>query len=273
MKAFRLALVLAGVALTSMANAADKIVAGVEASFPPWAYVEKGEFKGIAVDAMREIAKEQGIDIEFQDLPWPSLIPSLAKERIDLVVTGLNITEPRGKVLDFALPWWETNDEVLVSQSSDKNVVTALCCKATVGAQGGGTQFEWLNKNLVQKEVGVTLRPYEDLYTAIEDMGAGRLDSVVTSTDTAEDLIAKGQKIKIIGTITQHQPQALAVKKGDPKKLLPKINAGIISLYKSGTWANIVHKYSPHATIRPVPAYMPDYIDSYKKPIPGYQPE
>ncbi len=61
-------------------HAAEKTyIAGIEAAFPPWAYAEKGEYKGIAVDAMREIAQMSGIKVEFKDLPWPSLIPALGK--------------------------------------------------------------------------------------------------------------------------------------------------------------------------------------------------
>ena len=253
------------------AASAEPLVAGVEASFPPWAYVESGEYKGIAIDAMRAIAEDQGLEVEFRDLPWPSLIPALARGRIDLLVTGLNITEERNEVLDFSIPWWENDDEVLVSTDSDLNVVTALCCGATVGAQGGATQLQWLEDNLgANDDVGITLRSYEDYVTAVEDMRAGRLDAVVTSTDTAEDFIAKDRPVKIVGTIRQGQPQALAVQKGDPKELLGKLNAGIMNIYRSGQWEEIVREYSPQSTIRPIPATMPDYVDSYQGSIPGY---
>ncbi|MGM0560572.1 MAG: transporter substrate-binding domain-containing protein [Pseudomonadota bacterium] len=250
---------------------AEALVAGVEASFPPWAYVEDGEYKGIAIDAMRAIAEDQDMEVEFKDLPWPSLIPALAKGRIDLLVTGLNITEERNEVLDFSIPWWENDDEVLVAEDSDLNVVTALCCGATVGAQGGATQFEWLEDNLAANEdVDVTLRSYEDYVTAIEDMGTGRLDAVVTSTDTAEDFIAKDRPVKIVGTIQQNQPQALAVQKGDPNEILGKLNAGIMNIYESGQWTEIVKDYSPQSSIRSIPTNMPDYVDAYEEPIPGY---
>ncbi|WP_051609469.1 transporter substrate-binding domain-containing protein [Fodinicurvata fenggangensis] len=250
---------------------AEALVAGVEASFPPWAYVEDGEYKGIAIDAMRAIAEDQDMEVEFKDLPWPSLIPALAKGRIDLLVTGLNITEERNEVLDFSIPWWENDDEVLVAEDSDLNVVTALCCGATVGAQGGATQYQWLEDNLeANEDVDVTLRSYEDYVTAIEDMGTGRLDAVVTSTDTAEDFIAKDRPVKIVGTIQQNQPQALAVQKGDPNEILGKLNAGIMNIYESGQWTEIVKEYSPQSTIRSIPTTMPDYVDAYEEPIPGY---
>lgn len=265
------ALLAASTLAMSPGASAETLVAGVEASFPPWAYVEDGQYKGIAIDAMREIAEDQDIEVEFKDLPWPSLIPALSKGRIDLLVTGLNVTEERAEVLDFSIPWWENDDEVLVPEDSERNVVTALCCGATVGAQSGATQFKWLEDNLGDNDaVDVTLRGYEDYVTAVEDMLAGRLDAVVTSTDTAEDFIAKGRPIKIVGTIQQNQPQALAVQKGDPHGLLAKLNKGILNIYSNGTWAEIIGKYAPQSTVRSIPTAMPDYVDSYKDPVPGY---
>ena len=254
----------------AMPAAAEKLVAGVEAAFPPWAYVEGGEYKGIAIDAMREIAKDQNMDVEFKDLPWPSLIPALSKGRIDLLVTGLNVTEKRAEALDFSIPWWENDDEILVKADSDHNLVTALCCGATIATQGGATQHTWVEENLVNDKVGASQRAYEDYVTAVEDMLIGRVDSVVTSTDTAEDMIDAGRPIKIIGTIQQNQPQALAVQEGDPHNLLAKLNRGIMNIYRSGKWEEIVHSYRPQSTIRPIPTAMPDYVDSYEKPIPGY---
>ena len=252
-------------------SAADKtLVAGVEAAFPPWAYAEDGEYKGIAIDAMRAIAKDQGLDVEFKDLPWPSLIPALSKGRIDLLVTGLNVNEERARVLDFSIPWWETDDEILVPEDSDRNIANAICCGATIAAQAGSTQHTWIQENLVNDTVGADVRTYEDYVTAVEDMLIGRVDSVLVSTDTAEDMISEGRPLKIIGTVQRNQPAALAVQEGDPHDLLGKLNMGIMNLYQSGEWAKIVHKYRPQATVRPIPTAMPDYVDSYKKPIPGY---
>ncbi len=256
--------------MLSTTASAEKLVAGIEASFPPWAYAEGGEYKGIAIDAMRAIAEDQNLDVEFRDMPWPSLIPALANERIDLLVTGLNVTRERNEKIDFTIPWWENDDEVLVSQDSELNVATALCCGATIGVQGGSTQNSWVEDNLADNDdVNVTVRTYEDYITAIEDMDIGRIDSVIVSTDTAEDFIHKGRDVKIAGTIKQGQPQALAVPRGDPKDLLAKLNRGILNIYESGEWQEIVHSYAPYATIRKIPATMPDYVRTYEEPIPG----
>ena len=222
------------------------------------------------MDAMRAIAENQGLEVEFRDMPWPSLIPALASERIDLLVTGLNVTEARNEVLDFTIPWWENDDEVMVNADSELNVVTALCCGATIGAQGGSTQNSWVQTNLVENEaIDVTLRSYENYVIAMEDMRVGRIDSVLVSTDTAEDFINKGREARIAGTITQGQPQALAVSRGDPNDILATLNRGIMELYESGQWQKIVHSYAPYASIRQIPATMPDYVRTYQAPIAG----
>jgi polar amino acid transport system substrate-binding protein len=249
-----------------------KYVAGVEATFPPWAWVEAGEFKGIAVDAIRAIAESEGLNIEFQEMPWPSLIPALADGKIDLIVTAVSVTEERAAVLDYTIPWWEINRVVLVKKDSTLNGVTGLCCGVTVGGQGGSTDFEWVKQELATNPgLDIEVREFEDPVMAVEDLKVGRVDSVVIDSDTGAQLAAEQPDVRIAAQFYTYPPEpyAIPVKKGDPQQLLPKLNNGIMQLYSSGKWAEIVHTYIPGATILPVPAYMPDYVGSYQQPIPG----
>lgn len=57
LRSIPLALFAAGVSLAAAFS--EPLQAGVEAAFPPWSYVENGQFKGIAIDAVREIAKQR----------------------------------------------------------------------------------------------------------------------------------------------------------------------------------------------------------------------
>ncbi|HYW76864.1 MAG TPA: ABC transporter substrate-binding protein [Gammaproteobacteria bacterium] len=249
---------------------AKTIVAGVEPSFPPWAYVKKGKFKGIAVDGMRAIAKEEGLKVKFKDLPFPSLIPALVTGKIDMVVTGLLVTKKRAKAVDYTIPWFESNDVILVPKKSDKNIFTAVCCGAKIGVQNGSTQESWMKKHVVPlKNFGASVKAYDSYVTAVDDMLAGRLTSVDTAATTAATFISNGRPVKIVGKIDLHAPLALAVKKGDPQHLLPKLNKGIMAMSKDGKWAQIVHKYIHGATVPNVPAYMPTWVNTYKKPVPG----
>lgn len=254
---------------TTLSQAADPYTVGVEASFPPWAYVEGGEYKGIAIDAMEKVAENQGIEIEFKDLPFPSLIPALSANKIDILATGLTVTEERSKVIDFTIPWWETNDVIVVPEDSDLNVFTAVCCGAKIGVQGGSSQKAWMEANVTSNDINVELKSYDSYVTAISDMLNGRISAVDVDDTSAQEYINEGRPVKIAGKIFIRAPLALAVGKGDPQGLLPKLNQGILDLSESGEWATIVHNYIPGVTVPSVPGNMPDFVDTYKKPVAG----
>lgn len=259
-----------GSGLSTTAAAQDSYTVGVEASFPPWAYVEGGEFKGIAIDAMEAIAEDVGIDIEFQDMPFPSLIPALAAEKIDILATGLTVTEERSENIDFTIPWWETNDVVLVPKDSDRNVFTAVCCGARVGVQGGSSQQAWLEGNVLSSsDIDVELAKYDNYVTAVDDMAIGRITSVIVDDTSAQESINAGKPVKMAGKIYIRAPLALAVSKGDPKDILGDLNQGILSIYESGEWGEIVENYIPGVSIPSVPGHMPDFVDTYRKPVAG----
>lgn len=254
----------------SSAAWAKTIIAGVEPSFPPWAYVKHGKFAGIAVDGVRAIAKKEGLHVKFKDLPFPSLIPALVAGKINLVVTGLLVTKQRAKAVDFTIPWFESNDVIVVPKNSHKNIFNAVCCGAKVGVQNGSTQQSWMKAHvLTLKSFHTKLVAYSNYVTAVDDMLDGRLTSVDTAATTADTLIADGRPIKIAGKIDLHAPLALAVKKGDPDHLLPKLNQGMVAISKDGQWQKIVQKYIPGATAPSVPTYMPSWVKTYKKPVPG----
>ncbi len=251
--------------------AAQTYTAGIEAAFPPWAYAEKGQYKGITVEAVREIAKNAGFNVKFKDLPWPSLIPALKAKKIDILVTGLSVTCERDKVIDYTIPFFALKDVVLVNKDSDLNIATALSSGARIGVQGGSSQYSWVEKNLMNKKnLDVKVSTYEDFVMAVEDMSTGRLDSVIVDQLSALEYLNKGRPLKIVGTIENPRSVAIAVPNGDPDHLLPALNKGFVQLYESGKWAEILRKFLPKGVeIQPVPTYMPDCIKTYKSPVPG----
>ncbi|QEM82562.1 transporter substrate-binding domain-containing protein [Halomonas binhaiensis] len=263
------AAVLVGSSLSTAVSAQDPYTVGVEASFPPWAYVESGEFKGIAIDAMKAIADEMGIEIQFQDMPFPSLIPALSAEKIDILATGLTVTEERSKAIDFTIPWWETNDVVLVPEDSDLNVFTAVCCGARIGVQGGSSQQAWMEDNVVDSDIDVELAKYDSYVTAVDDMAIGRISSVIVDDTSAQEYINAGKPIEIAGKIYIRAPLALAVSKGDPQDILASLNQGIMAIYESGKWQEIIGHYIPGITPPAIPGNMPDFVDTYAKPVAG----
>lgn len=250
---------------------AKTVVVGIEPAYAPWAYVEDGKYKGIAPDALRAMAKQQGFDVEFKSLPFSSLIPALVAKKIDVVATALTVSKKRAEKIDFTIPWWRVDMSLIVNKSNDKNIVTGLCCGARVGTMTGTTELQWLKNQLQGNDVDINIHTYSEATTGVQDLMVGRLDSFLADASPAEGFVSHyPDKLRIAGTVKANPPDvyALGVRKGDTD-LLALLNKAEIKLYKSGEWAKVIHKYSPNASVGEVPAPMNPEISSYQKPIPG----
>ncbi len=221
----------------------DVYKVGVDANFPPWTWVEKGNYKGFDVDVVKAIAEVEGIDIEIIDMPWSTIVSALGKGRIDVLVSGLSITCERDKMIDYSKPYWSVNQAILVAEDSDLNAITAMSMGHSVGAQSGTTGYMWVEDHLIANDVDVKLKAYEDYILAVEDMTTGRLDAVLADTTTAKNFVKKGRDVKIIGSVSTGEQYAYAVTEGDPYDLLPKINEGMEKIFESGRWMEIFHEY------------------------------
>jgi polar amino acid transport system substrate-binding protein len=78
---------------------------GTEPEFKPFeSKNEKGELVGFDMDLARELAKDLGVELEFVELPFPSLIPALRTGKIDLAISGMTATEERALSVSFTKP-------------------------------------------------------------------------------------------------------------------------------------------------------------------------
>ena len=61
---------------------AGKIVVGTSADYEPWEYKdENDEFVGIDMEIMREIGKRMGVEVEFQDLGFDTLVAGCSNRK------------------------------------------------------------------------------------------------------------------------------------------------------------------------------------------------
>ena len=118
----------------------------IVASDIPWAPFEMvneaGEFLGFDLDLMRAIAHVAGFQIEIKNIAFDAIIENVRTGRADIGASGFTITAERDRVVDFSIPYFLSNQAVLVRKDSGLNIVTALagdltgyiqCMKAELG--------------------------------------------------------------------------------------------------------------------------------------------
>ena len=95
-----------------------KLIVGTASGYYPFEMVDKkNELVGFDVDIAKAIAKELGVQVEFQNYAFAGLIPALQANKIDMVLAGMTATEKRKETVDFSDPYFISGLGILVSKS------------------------------------------------------------------------------------------------------------------------------------------------------------
>jgi len=238
-------LLLVGIWSSNLLAADKKVyINGIDADYPPFTYIdEKGNPAGFDVECLNWIAQEMGFEVKHQPTAWDGIVSSLLAEKIDLVYSGMSITEERKQKVDFTESYWEINQALCVREDSDLNIIAALSGNYTVGSERGSMESVWLVDQLIKPGIlgKDKLKLYESFSLAIKDLLNGRIDSAWMPDVTIKDAIRKGQPIKIVGIIKGTE-YGVAVRKED-QELKALLNEGIAKLKRSPKWDELVAKY------------------------------
>lgn len=235
---------LCGAVLLSPAMAADKsYVNGIDANYPPFAYVdESGKPSGFDVDSMDWIAKEMGFTVTHKPMDWDGIIPALVGKKIDMVCSGMSISPARQKRVTFTQPYWTVTKVFVVKADSPLTVQNIQNGSKRVGVQRGTNEAEMLQQELDKKAANFTLRFYDSAPMGIEDLLNGRIDAFGLDSAPANDAIAKNKPVKVAGNFGAEDLFAVATRNEDDG-LRKTINEGYKRLVVSPYWKELQDKY------------------------------
>jgi len=224
--------------------ASEKVyINGIDANFPPFAFVDKnGAPDGFDVKSVDWIAKEMGFKVKHQPMDWDGIIPSLRAKKIDMVASGMSITDKRKEQVNFTIPYWKIAQVIVAPKSCTRSVDELLSSGNKVGVQRGTTEAKWIKENLIKKGKDFTLVEYDSAPLAIEDILNGRIVGAAMDDAPAQDAMRK-KPVKIIGTFGMAREDfGYAVRKEDTK-LLNTMNEGLKKLMASPYWEELKKKY------------------------------
>lgn len=223
---------------------ADKLVNGIDANFPPFAFIDKtGQPSGFDVEAMNWIAKEIGVEVSHQPIEWDGIITSLLTKKIDIIASGMSITEERAKQVNFTVPYWVIKQVMVTKKSSALTIENLLKDKKTIGVQQGTSEAKWLKEEAAKQGWNFELRYYSSSPLAIEDVLNGRIDAAAMDDAPAKDAASK-KEVSIVGTFGMHEEEfGYAIRKDD-KDLLEKVNKALTKFMTTPAWNELVNKYN-----------------------------
>jgi len=92
-----------------------EIVVGLNANFPPFAFIEHDKVVGLDVDLIQEIARRIEKKVHIRDMAFKALGPSVLIGKIQVVVGGISPSERRRNATYFTKPYIEGDRIVLLS--------------------------------------------------------------------------------------------------------------------------------------------------------------
>ncbi|MFW9939148.1 MAG: substrate-binding periplasmic protein [Candidatus Thorarchaeota archaeon] len=123
------------------------IIIGTSADYPPFEDVyTNGTYYGFDIDLCELIAAELGVDIEWRDMDFDSLIGACKGGAIDMIAAAMTYTPERAQQLAASLAYINISQVVIVNASTSLSItqlsdLTALGA-GTVGVQSGTTLYD-----------------------------------------------------------------------------------------------------------------------------------
>lgn len=227
---------------TTSAALAQKPVLTVagDAAFVPFEFVdEKNQIVGFDVDLAKAIGEAMGYEVVYLNLAWDGLIPSLLNKNIDMIASGMSITEERAKQVNFSEPYFTSVLTIVVHQNNNSIQTLEDLAGKIVAVQINTTG------DFAASEIdGAKINRYNTVPEALQNIVIGIVDAAVIDLPVAEAFFAANPHapLKHVGKVSDDDTFGLALRKEDTD-LLEKVNAALAQIKADGTYDQIYDKW------------------------------
>lgn len=231
------------------------LVVGMSADYPPYEFTTKKngktEYVGFEVDLAKKLAKDLGVKLVIKNMDFDSLLVALETGKIDVIISGMNVTNERKKNVDFSNTYYSGNSYFLINKADEKRFAAAKDFKnKTVGAQNGTLQSTMIDKEMP----GTKNKGLSKLSNLVIGLQSHKVDAVLMDEATAKAYAANNSNLYAFNSKLPSTAGniAMAFPKGD-KSLEAAANKTIKQVNKE----DLVNKqWIPQAS---------KYMKSYKK--------
>jgi ABC-type amino acid transport substrate-binding protein len=216
----------------------EKLTVGSDIPYPPFEQkAAGGGYTGFDVELMEAIGKEIGREPEFIDSSFETIFRDVAQGKFEAVMSAATITEEREEVVNFSLPYYLSEQAILVKEGSEITGLADLKGKI-VAAQQGTTGLELGKEKAEAKE----LRPYPEGPDADNALKAGVVEAVIIDAPVAKQQAEELGGIEIVEKVPTDETYGIALAKSETG-LLEEINEGLKEAIADGSYAKVYEKW------------------------------
>lgn len=218
-----------------------EIKVGVEANFKPLVFKDGKNIIGIEPELMAKIGRITGAKMTVTEMPWNDLIPALEAGKIDIIMSGMTITEERKKKVNFSYPYIKAGqmaiartDNIKEFSSADKVIGT----NKKVGFIKGTTGDYFVNAKCLK----AFKIPYAMPSDGMKALADGKIDVFIIDAPIVWEMST--QKLTPLLEPLTEEYLGWAVRKND-KILLDTVNKCLELMKADGSLDSIERRWVP----------------------------
>ena len=210
------------------------LVLGTSADYAPFEFMypdENGDMQygGIDIYVSQYIADYMGLELQVENMSFNNLLTSLGKGQFDMVLADIEATDERKEAADFSDPYLtELAPQFLVkAENADQFKSYSDFEGKTIGAQTATTKY-----NIISEIPDVSPVALQNVLDLIKEVSYGKVDAILVDGSVAQQYKASNDDLVALSfdELGTSADVCVAVAKGDPKGLLPKINEAIAKM-------------------------------------------
>ena len=223
-------------------QASGKLIVALEGAWQPWSYHDESDtLVGYDVEVSRAIAEKLGVEVEFQEAAWDSLLIGIDTGRFDTVINSVSITDERAEKYDFSDPYYYEARRVVVRADDDSINGPEDLNGKKIATNTTNAFIPWYEEN------GAEVVGIDTSAEAIDLVLSGRADFLGISVPVLNAYLDEhpdaADKLKAAFVIPNSEDViAIPVRKGE-SEFLDAINAALAELREEGTLKEISEKY------------------------------
>lgn len=238
-----LLLSLAGCGGAPAKKAEEKILrVGTEATFPPFEFQDEKskEYTGFDMDLIRAVGKQMGYNVKIDNLGFDGLIPALEAGNIDVIASGMTITEERAKKVAFTKPYYDSGLTIVVGK--DNNQIKDF---PDLEGKRLAVQIGTTGAQEAARVKGAKVREFNSVGDTFLELKNGGVDAVVNDRPVNAYFLTTGGGIayaKEVGKPRNAESYGFAVSKKN-EKMAAEMDKALEALKKSGEYEKIYSKW------------------------------
>lgn len=242
-------------------RASGELRIGNSPVYPPMSFLPEGKDSddariGFDVDLAHAIAEKLDLTPVFERQQYEQYLPSLATNRLDVVISAMQDLEDRRETATF-VDYYFTGPQVFTTADrTDLKSLDDLCGKTVVvGVANTGDQdaISALSDDSCAADP-ITITTATDNAAALVALKQGRADANIRGAETVAYLMMELEPdtYATIGDPLSKIPAGIAVKKSDTQ-LVDAISAAVQELMEDGTYEEIGAKWDIADLLLPAP--------------------